>query len=232
MLLCICFFICAAACVPVYAAPVYAYGQTYSDSVPAEGLTYARANVRDAYFFKSTNLTSSVFAVPYTYCVQVISEEGDWYYAAYASDYGAYKQQTGYVRKSDFTLLDGVPRVTYLYKTVPITFTIDTGEATLPTLNMTVEAAYYGTYYSGATVYSYVCYQNSFGYIKGAYDDYPLNLDDETQDNVPTSGDGVTQTNGGQAKLSVGLIVLIVLVALFAVVMVILYFATRRTKVD
>ena len=149
-------------------------------TVLADGNSYARANSREAYFFLEKDLSTSVFTVPYTYCVEILGDDGDWYYASYGSNTGVYKELKGYCRKKDFTLVDGRPDVTFLYKTITVTYKSGDSSSSLPVLNeINVEAASYGNFYSGATAYSYVYAQGSFGYIKGANDDYPLNLPEE-----------------------------------------------------
>lgn len=145
----------------------------YEDSA-TDGTLYARAGSREAYFCTSADLSTSIFAVPYTYCVEVLSEEGEWYRAKYAEDYGIYRAVYGYVLKSDFELLDEAPQTVYLYKPVTVTFSQPPAGG-LPAIDdITVQAAFYGSYYSGAAGYSYVLCQGSFGYIAGANDDYPL----------------------------------------------------------
>ncbi len=148
---------------------------------------YARAEIRSAYFCSSMSLTSALFAIPYTYCVQVVSEEGDWYYVKYAEDFGAYRALYGYCLKSTLTRTATVPSTVYLYKEIKVTYTADVGDSSLPVLGeITVTAAFYGTFYSGPTAYSYVLCQGTYGYVEGANDDYEL-LDYENQDASPPS---------------------------------------------
>ena len=195
----------------------------------AQSTFFAQAIVRDAYFYEKKD-GPSVFAVPYTYCIEVISEEGDWYYATYAADVGAYKQKHGYCLKSDFAVVDGVPSVTYLYKTVTVTFSANSGPSSLPVLSeLNLEAAYYGAYQAGGEWYSYVYCQGTFGYISGANDDYPLNTlpsDDKTQ---------TKPEDGSQSKKSVistGLISAIVILVLFVAVILMLHFTSKKTPKD
>lgn len=206
------------------------FALTAAQPVYAAENAYARAAVRDAYFFSEKSYSTSLFAVPYTYCVEVLRDDGDWYYCRYATDTGVYKTLYGYCRKSDFTLETTAPEVTYLYKTVTVNYSATGGNSTLPVLNqLAMEAAYYGTYYSGATVYSYVYCQGSFGYIEGANDDYPLNLPKEE---TPSDGAVDPAENGAGGGWSTGLIAAAVISALAAAVIVILYFATRKPKVE
>lgn len=191
---------------------------------------YARAATRTAYFFTEKNTATSIFAVPYTYCVEVIREDGDWYYVRYANDTGIYKSLYGYCRKEDFTLESGTPGVTYLYKTVTVNYSVNNNNSTLPVLSqIAVEAAYYGTYYSGATVYSYVYCQGSFGYIEGANDDYPLNLPDDKPSDDGENNGGSDEKTGG---FNVGAVVAIVILAVLVAVVLIIYFATRKPKIE
>ena len=142
--------------------------------------SYARATSREAYFCTSADLATGIFAVPYTYCVEILSEEGDWYRVKYAEDYGIYRAVYGYVQKSDFEVLSEAPKTVYLYKSVSVTFSQDAPAGNLPVIDdITVTAAFYGSYYSGAAGYSYVLCDDSFGYIVGANEDYPLILPED-----------------------------------------------------
>ena len=142
--------------------------------------SYARATSREAYFCTSADLATGIFAVPYTYCVEILSEEGDWYRVKYAEDYGIYRAVYGYVQKSDFEVLSEAPQTVYLYKSVSVTFSQDAPAGNLPVIDdITVTAAFYGSYYSGAAGYSYVLCDDSFGYIVGANEDYPLILPED-----------------------------------------------------
>lgn len=197
--------------------------------VYAASPVYARAAVRDAYFFKEKDNTTAQFAVPYTYCIEILRDEGDWYYARYASDAGLYKALYGYCKKENFTRESGAPQVTFLYKTVTVKYKVEDSSSSLPVLGeIAVEAAYYGTYYSGATVYSYVYCQGTFGYIEGANDDYPLNEPAQKPDG-DEKNDGAS---GGKSGLNFATIVFVVIAVLFALVILIIYFATRKPKID
>ena len=150
---------------------------------------YARANSRTAYFCTDADLSTGIFAVPYTYCVEILGEEGEWYRVKYAEDYGIYRALYGYVLKSDFTPLEQAPQTVYLYKSVSVTFSQDQPSGNLPVIDdITVTAAFYGSYYSGAAGYSYVLYDGSFGYIAGANEDYPLILPEKDEKDEPQKG--------------------------------------------
>lgn len=186
----------------------------------ADSYRYARANSRSAYFFSEKDLSSSLFAVPYTYCIEVVRDEGDWYYARYAEDSGIYRAVYGYCRKSDFDAVEGEPEVKYLYKAIDVTYTTDGGGSTLPVPGeIVVQAAYYGNYYAGANAYSYVWCQGSFGYIEGATDDYPL-VNVQPADTPPTEE--------RKEGMSAGLISAIVICSLAAVALLMLFFTTRK----
>ena len=199
----------------------------YALSVPAaanafaDAKSYARAAVNDAYFFLDKDESSSLFIVPYTYCIQIVRDEGDWYYASYGGNAGIYKEVFGYCRKQDFTRVEGTPSVTYLYKTVSVTYRTDDGTSPLPVLGeISVEAAFYGNFYSGATAYSYVYAQGSFGYIKGAIEDYPLNSDENGETDS-------TQTTPS-SKVNVALVTALIICALAALALIMLYFTSRK----
>ena len=192
-------------------------------TVSADSTAFARANSREAYFFLEKDLATSVFTVPYTYCVEILGDDGDWYYASYGSNTGIYKELKGYCRKKDFTPVDGRPDVTFLYKTITVTYKSGDSSSSLPVLNeINVEAAFYGNFYSGATAYSYVYAQGSFGYIKGANDDYPLNLpEEEPPPETPT-------TQAPKQSVNFGLITALVICALAALALIMLYYTSRK----
>ncbi|MDE7440362.1 MAG: hypothetical protein K2N23_07645, partial [Clostridia bacterium] len=127
----------------------------------AKGATtrYARADAKDIYFCKSNDLSTALFTIPYTYCVEIISTEGEWYRVKYADDVSIYKALYGYCKSENLTPVDDPPENIYLNMPVTVTFRADAPEGSLPVLNeLNVTAAFYGTYYSGATAYSYVLY--------------------------------------------------------------------------
>lgn len=201
----------------------------FPSAARAESKTFAQAIVRDAYFYEKKD-GASVFAVPYTYCIEVLSEDGDWYYASYAADVGAYKAKRGYCLKSDFAVLETEPKVTYLYKTVSVTFSANTGSGSLPVLGeLNLEAAYYGAYQAGGEWYSYVYCQGSFGYIAGANDDYPLN---ELPTDKKNETGGETSGGGKKSALSAGLISALVILALFVAVILMLHFTSKKAPKD
>ncbi len=189
----------------------------------AETESYAQAANSTAYFFSQKDLSTSLFAVPYTYCVRIVRDDGQWYYVQYAEDEGIYRALYGYVLKSDFYLLTEPPPDIYLIKSVTITYSAGDDSASLPALGeIEVEAAFYGTYYSGATAYSYVLCNGSFGYIAGANDDYPLNPlpTDETEETVDESG--------GDASV----VTAVVIVALASGAIILVFLSTKKRKSD
>lgn len=192
----------------------------YEDSDASEGTLYARAGSREAYFCTSDDLSTSIFAVPYTYCVEVLSEEGEWYRAKYAEDYGIYRAVYGYVLKSDFELLTEAPQTVYLYESVTVTFSQPPAGG-LPAIDdITVQAAFYGSYYSGAAGYSYVLCQGSFGYISGANDDYPL------IETTPLPDEEVPDTSGGSGTIIAAVVIGLLVVAALALALL----SGRKTR--
>ena len=185
---------------------------------------YARADARDIYFCDKKDLSGALFTIPYTYCVEVLATDGEWYYVKYAEDVGLYRALYGYCLKERFTLVDEPPENIYLYMPVTVTFKADTVVGSLPVLSeLNVTAAFYGTYYAGASAYSYVLYDNSFGYIYGANDDYPLNeipVDDPIEE-PPTE----TKESSNSKML-----IAVIIAGLAVAAIVILYFAGKKSK--
>lgn len=195
-------------------APLKSYGAHASTA------RYARADARDIYFCERRDLNYALFTIPYTYCVEILSTEGDWYYVKYAEDSTMYKALYGYCLKEHLTPVDQPPENIYLNMPVTVTFRTDMPEGSLPVLSeMNVTAAFYGTYYSGATAYSYVLYDGKFGYIYGANDDYPLN-------EIPNDNNQDGQTGNG--KTNTRLITVLILVAIASATLIVLYLTGRR----
>lgn len=190
----------------------YAFGAT---------ARYVRADAKDVYFCERKDLSYALFAIPYTYCAEVLSADGEWYYVRYAADKPPYRALYGYCRSENLTPLDEPPENTYLDMPVTVAFRADapTG-GSLPVLNeLNVTAAFYGVYYSGATAYSYVLYDGKFGYVYGANDDYPLN-----ELPTPPPPDEVKSDGGANTKL----ITVLALTGAAAVALVILYLTGRK----
>lgn len=192
--------------------------------ISANALTarYARADARDIYFCERKDLNYALFTIPYTYCVEILSTDGDWYYVKYAEDVALYKALYGYCLSANLTPVDEPPDNVYLNMPITVTFRTDMPEGSLPVLSeMNVMAAFYGTYYAGATAYSYVLYDGKFGYIYGANDSYPLNAIPEPE---PPQEEPTEDGGGSNTKL----VTVLVLAGFAAVTLIVLYLTGRR----
>lgn len=178
---------------------------------------FAVPNGRECYFCEEKDLSSALFAVPYTYCVEVLKDEGEWLYVAYAQDEGDYKRLTGYCRSEEFTRIDTPPQNLYLHKVIIVTFSADDGQSPLPPpTDLEAESAYYGTYRYGASYYSYVLCRGSFCYVKGANDDYPLNELQPPEEIEKTTTQGKAQKHTGLIIFAVILAVAILIICALA----------------
>lgn len=183
----------------------------------AAAARYARADSREVYLCSQKTAESALFAVPYTYCVEILSSDGEWYYVRYAEDNGIYRAVYGYCLISQLTVVDEPPENIYLYMPVTVTYKTDTPAGSLPVLGeLNVTAAFYGTYYSGPTAYSYVLYEESYGYIYGANDDYPLNELPSVAEETP------------EKKSDTKLIVALALTAFAVAALIIIYLTGRK----
>lgn len=177
---------------------------------------YARADARDVYFCEKKDLKYALFTIPYTYCVEILSTDGEWYYVKYAEDNGVYRALYGYCLSQNLTPLENPPDKKYLSKTVTVTFKSDSPVGSLPVLSeLNVTAAFYGTYYSGASAYSYVLYDGNFGYIYGANDDYPLNEIPKPSEENPTAAPTESDNTKLITALVLGGIAVAALVAVY-----------------
>ena len=119
-----------------------------------------------------------------------------------------------------------VPRENkFLFYTVPLTFRTDSYGNSLPAENeLTVNSAFYGTYYSGGFAYSYVRYNGNFYYTSGANDGYPLNeIPSQNVDGPPPSA-----PDGSPSTEKIIIAVVIACVAVGALVGV--YITSRRAR--
>ena len=198
---------------------------------------HARADERVFAMTDEKNLTyictakssaTAIFAVPYTYCVEIISGDGEWYYVKYADESEGYRPVYGYCLKEHLTVLSEPPQNVFLVKHVKVNFCQQSGSPSLPTItDIMVNAAYYGVYYQAGMAYSYVYYNNSFGYIQGANDDYIRNT-------LPASGDNFIPPDyveqPAKKENNVKLAVAVILTALAVVLLTLLYFTGKRKK--
>ncbi|MCD7728845.1 MAG: hypothetical protein LUI60_02905 [Clostridia bacterium] len=207
------------ALIAAIAAICFSFPAAYT--AEAEGAyVYARAESSNAYFCSDADSTTSLFAIPYSYCVRIISEDGIWYYASYAEDQSPYRAVYGYVLKNSLTILDEQPEVTWLYYTLTVTYT-QSSAGGLPTLgDITATAAFYGNYYSGLSGYSYVLCQGSFGYIVGSTEDYEI-IETQSSSEETSSEDEESTADG---KLIAG----IVLGTLAVAALLIIFMSGRR----
>lgn len=193
--------------------------------VYAASTRYARANNEEAYFYNEDR-TKSLFAVPCTYYIEILDEDGDWYHASYGEDAGVFRAVKGYCKKQDFTPEATEPSKKYLDKTVTVTYKTDKNDSLLPMLDdITYSAAYYGYFRVGDEFYSYVCCQGSFGYIKGKNDDYEPNAPAFAE--KPNGGESAETSSFGFASIA-----FIVIASLAVVVVLIIYFTTKKPRID
>ncbi len=187
----------------------------------ASDVRYARADSRSVYFCASEDLSSARFLIPYTYCVRILADRGDWYKVSYAEDAGIYRKVEGFCPKEGLTEIEEPPEKVFLNLPVTITFRVNKpSDGALGTLgNIEVTAAYYGEYVSGATSYSYVYYNGEFGYIDDVDADYELN---------PLPNKPQKEENGGSAKI----ITVIVITALAVTAVAVLYLTGRKPKIE
>lgn len=188
----------------------------------SDGRQYARADSRTVYFCAQPDDGSALFAVPYTYCVEILADKGEWYLVRYAEDDGFYIAQTGYCRKEGLSPVDDPPA--NLYLNYPVTATLRAqvpDDGSLPGLEITVQTAYYGVYYKGAEAYSYVLYDGRFWYVPGANDDYPLN-------EIP-AGPAFAESAPQPGKTDAKLVTVILISAIAVVAAAVLLFAGKAS---
>lgn len=216
------FIVCCLATVLIFLLPVRA-AVSGGYTAAAVASRYARADAKDVYFCERKDLNYALFTIPYTYCVEILSTDGEWYYVKYAEDNYMYRALYGYCLTANLTPVAEPPANVYLNMPVTVTFRTDTPVGSLPVLSeLNVTAAFYGTYYSGASAYSYVLYDGTFGYVYGANDGYPLN---EIPVVTPPEDDPPA-TDSPDSKLLIAL----ALAGLAAAALVVLYLTSRNRR--
>ena len=198
-----------------FAIPQFARGET--------SFRYAYAGERDkVYFYEEKKSSSALFAIPETYCVEILKDEGDWCYCRYARDEGAYKSIRGYCRKSELTFIEEPFENEYLNHTFDVDFYAEQGSSQIDPFKVTLTVAFYGNGTMNAAGMSYVRYGTEYGYVPDTVNNYPLN--DVPQPTVST--DVKQQENSVNATLITAAVITVIAVVAVAV----LYFAGKRPK--
>lgn len=181
-----------------------------------EGRRYAMATSRDVYLYSKMEKNTELFAIPYTYCVEILQEYDEWYHVRYAKDDGLYEQIIGYCKKENIREIDEPPENIYLHRTVDLTLSSgNNGDSALPELNLSVTAAFYGNFYRGDTSYIYLLYNGGFGYLEGEIDDYDIN----EIPSAPTFAEGQpTEETGDSALVPVIVIASLALAAIIVLI--------------
>lgn len=206
--------ICLILTILIFISPLSAKG------AHAQPQSYAYANLGSTvYFCSEKDESSALFAIPQTYCVQILGEEDGWYRVKYAEDNGAYRAVYGYCLKNDVIKINEPLENTYLDYTLQIKFKTDKISEFLPSIEIELTAAYYGEYTLGKTNLSYVYCGDKFGYVSERITDYPLN--DLPQN---TSGEITEKKDGDGAMLVTALVITLAAAAVIAV----LFFSGRK----
>ncbi|MDE6667987.1 MAG: hypothetical protein K2K38_06570 [Clostridia bacterium] len=203
-----------------FSTPFYAKGET--------AFRYAYAGDYDEnadnlpYFCEEKSLNSALFAIPKTYCVEILKEDGEWYYCRYAKDEGAYRALRGYCLKRTLTPVESPFENEYLNYTFPVEFYAPQTNTQIDQFKVTLTVSFYGNGTMNASGMSYAFYDGKFGYVAGRITDYPKN--DLPQ---PTLSTDIKQPeNSVNATLITAAVITVVAVIAVAV----LYFAGKRPK--
>lgn len=182
-----------------------------------DGKKYAIALTATVYLCEERDENSDLFAIPYSYYVEILREYDEWYQIRYARSDGLYEPVQGYCKKDNLMVVDEPAENVYLYYPLEVTLSSATGAGgTLPDLEMTVTAAFYGNYYKGAATYSYVLYNGTFGYVEGEISDYTTN----EIPSLPTFSETEESKSDNNAKIITALIISAIAVAAVAVLIV------------
>lgn len=139
------------------------------------GRTYARVTSYEAALCSEADDSSALFFLPYTYCVEVLTEDDGWCFVRYARNEGAYKEIMGYCRADGLTPTESLPENEYLIYPVTVTLRANLPDSTLEALAVSVTASYYGSFRKNGVYCSYVLYDGKFCYAEETFNDWPYN---------------------------------------------------------
>lgn len=180
------------------------------------GDMFAMALTDDVYIYDSMERNSELFALPRTYCVQITQEYDGWYRVLYAADEGCYEQITGYCKKDNLMILEEPPENIYL--NYPVDVVLSSGGAgvpSLPCLQSTVTAAFYGNFHRADTSYICLRYNGGFGYVEGEITDYPQN---EIPSAPAFSGGNPSNTDAGSSAAPAIVIAAVAVIAVITLI--------------
>ena len=189
----------------------YAYADDYDDN-----------SSEIPYFCEKKNLDSAIFAIPKTYCVEILKDEGEWYYCRYARDEGSYKELRGYCLKAYLTPVEEPFENEYLNHTFNVDFYAQQSNSLIDPFKITLTVSFYGNGTLNASGMSYVYYEGKFGYVAGQITVYSKN--DLPK---PTVSTDVQQPEN---SLNTTLITAAVITVIAVVAVAVLYFAGKRPK--
>lgn len=136
-------------------------------SQPPPSGSYACICTDDVYFYSVPSDHRGIFLLPKTYYVKILDYQSEYCKIEYLYDDVSTRKIIGYVKTSQLTFVDYLPRRPYLYYVFEVEYHIgdgNTGDSGfLDTLTAT--CAYYGDYQIGTQTYCYVLRDNTFGYI-------------------------------------------------------------------
>ncbi|MCI8735128.1 MAG: hypothetical protein HFE40_06200 [Clostridia bacterium] len=207
--------LCAALTILIYIFPSAA-----SASADSPRYAYVGEGVT-AYLCSEKNSKTALFAIPETYCVEILRDDGIWYFCRYAKDEGDYRSVTGYCAKKDLTTVYEPLENEYLNMTVTVKFYADQSSSQLPPMEIELSAAYYGKGSVNDAPLAYVYCQGKFGYVADSvFNDYPRN--DIPQQTIAPAEPG----EGGNAAL----ITAVVITAIAVCAVAALFFISKRPK--
>lgn len=203
-----------------FSVPHYAKGETSFRYAYAGN--YDENGTEVPYFCKETNTNSARFAIPRTYCVEILDEEGEWYKCRYAKDEGAYKAQYGYCLKTYLTPVEEPFENEYLNCTFPVAFYAPKSNELIDPFKVELTVAFYGNGTMNSSGMSYVGYGDKCGYVQGTKTDYPTN-----DLPAPTLS---TDVKAADNSLNATLITAAVITVVAVIAVIVLYFAGKRPK--
>lgn len=214
--------ICTILSILICILPAAFSGAARADTVTPSRYAYADLG-STVYICTDKSKSTAIFAIPETYCVEILKEENGWLYVRYAEDSGIYRAVTGYCLKDELVACDRPLEKPYLYTTVTVRYSADKIGGVLPGLaDIEMTAAYYGAYTVAGVDYSYVLCGDSFGYVSGSLQNYPLN----TLPGSPTFSE--TQTPETDATL----VSVIAILGIAALAVVVLFISCRKPPKD
>ncbi|MGN1076956.1 MAG: hypothetical protein ACI4ST_00415 [Candidatus Gallimonas sp.] len=183
-------------------------------------MRYAVAASDEVWFYAETDETSGLFLVPYSYCVRIVGESGNFVQAEYGGKDGL-PVQKGYCLRDGLLFLDYEPERPFFVHLVKLVYKLETPAQ--EELSYSREAYFYGYYPSGSARYLRVLLDGELVLVGEAE---PLSI--PTTDYIPSQKTNSPAAETGSSRLSALQIVIVCIACAATVVVAVLVMRGKK----